>query len=163
MQFSKPLSSFVAPSRGGKPGKPECKGYKMVITKADDTVSKQGNAMLVLSLDITEGPSAGFFSENPLKMFLMHHNDDACGRFKNVLKDIVSDNPGIFPEDVFETDQFDESKLVGLICGCVLTYDDNGYLKPHYLTTVERAYEAPPVARPSRKPPTSYSNNNPFA
>lgn len=132
----------------GQSRKPPCKGYEMVILNAKDTKSKAGNPMLVLTLNIAKGDYKGFFEKNPLKMYLPYHTDSFKGRLTRVLKTIINDNPGVFSANVLDNNEFDESKLQGLLCGGVLKYNDKGYLDIHYITSIEKALQKKVIEKP---------------
>ena len=143
MELGKDFSIAVDNVRGGSKQRPACKGYEMAIVGAREDVSKAGNKMLVLKLDICSGNHTNFFKEKPLIYFLPHHTDGLRERLARTLNAIVKDNPGIFTEDALRQDDFDESKLIGLSCGGVLKYNDRGYLDIHYITTIAEALVAP--------------------
>lgn len=151
------LGDVVAEDGGRGRNKPACRGYKMHILKAVDTQSKAGNKMLVLDLDIAEGPFTNFFQEHPLKTFLVYGLETQVGRFKHTLQDIISDNQNMFAPDALDGNNFDESKLVGLVTGGVLKWDGR-YLALNYITTIEKALAVEAKEQPS---PASVNSTSP--
>jgi hypothetical protein len=96
--------------------KPEAGPYVFKIVNAETATAKEsGNEMIVLSLDIAEGPFAGFYkkiSEQYGKnKYIKHYRVTSnVPYFKGDITSIEKSNPG------FAFD-FDEKKLIGKVVG----------------------------------------------
>ena len=67
-------------------------GYVMVVTKAEHVASAQ---YVRLTLDVAEGPCAGFFRESQWPMQeVLSYKDKALGMLKHRLKVLAEANPG---------------------------------------------------------------------
>jgi len=147
-------SNFAAAEATGGFKNPEAKGYKFVILKIEDAVSKKGNNMLVFYVDITEGEFAGHFEKYPKRQYITYDPSSAegMGRVKATLTDIINDNKARFPIDPLAAgDQFNEQLLVGCTIGGVLKWDDENpkYLNLNYLTSYAKAMEVKPTPQPA--------------
>lgn len=168
--------------------KPPAGAYIMNILSAAETTSGSQRPMVVLMLDIAEGPFAGNFKQ--LFEFLKKKNPDAkwpcvhrrctdgnqTAYFKGDIKSIEESNPGY----VFN---FDEKTLRGKKVGCMLgekqigEHDDGSaktILEPRFLCSVKTAKEGnlkPPAIKPMQQygsqqqvgsPPYADDSNLPF-
>jgi hypothetical protein len=134
-------SNVLAKTSREKPGQGN---YVFVVKKVEDTISKVSNPMIVLHLDIDEGPCKGFFADFPIRYFQPYHTENAKGKLKQVLLDFAKSNSGSFTEAEINKSGFDERRLVGMKIGGFLKPrdDDKGYLMVAYLCPVDEARKA---------------------
>jgi hypothetical protein len=135
--------------QGGQGDKPPAGAYVMKIIGAKEEISKTNRPMLVLALDIAEGPHAGNFLK--LHDFLKGRNAESrwpciyrrctdggqTAFFKGDIKAIEESNQGF----VFN---FDERTLIGKVVGCMLgekETDATGktILEPRFLCSATKA------------------------
>lgn len=111
-------------------------GYKCVIVKATEALSKSGRPMLLICLDITDGQYKGYFSRLfrsrqerdkadgketkwPCIMYQLA-DEEAVGRFKGTIKAIEDSNPGYS----WEGSKWDEKTLKGKAIGVVFREEE---------------------------------------
>ncbi len=102
--------------------------YILGIVNAEEKISKGGNQMLVLSLDIAEGNFKNFYSKfskecgknRILKHYRLLDNENAAEYLKGDIQAIENSNTNF----KFE---FDENKLIGKFVGAMLAEEE--YLK----------------------------------
>lgn len=141
---------------GGGSARPACKGYKMKIMSAEVKTSKSGNIMLVLEMDIADGPSTGYFGKYPLKYFRPFPDAEGVARLKGDVMLIATQNVGLMKENPFVGGSFDEQSLVGKHVGGVLKHDGD-FLKLNFITTIEKALAAPVIPEPAKSTTASTS------
>lgn len=120
----------VRPIHGGFQTLP-AGAYKVQVVKAEGGVSKAGNEMLVLALDIAEGPYKNYFFKvfgNKKRIY-----QDAkwpCYYYQLTSKDEVSMGRYRGLIDVFEGDNkdfhwdFNEEALKGKVAGCIFREEE---------------------------------------
>ena len=140
--------SGVTASTGGS-DRPEAKGYTGVITKIEQSTSKAGNPMVVISVNIAEGPFVGYFKYD-FRQFITIGDEAGLSRLKGEFKKIIEENKVAFPNGIADVDwaNFEETALIGMKIGMVLKWGDRGYLELHYLETIEKALSKKPTAKP---------------
>lgn len=82
----------VEAKEGGAFEPPEPGGYVMTVLDISEAPSKAGNAMVTLSLDISEGENAGCFQKFP-KKFFQQVNGDNLPYFKAMIQHFQASNP----------------------------------------------------------------------
>lgn len=135
---------------------PEAKGYSFTtldveLTESKAKPDKPSQPMIVFHLDINEGEHAGAFKNFPKRVYQTYGNEKSLGRLKGILKAYAEQNPGVFVGNPFANGEFDEQLLINCTIGGVLRYDKNKpqYMNVSYLTTVEKALEAPVQEKPA--------------
>ncbi|MCP4648614.1 MAG: DUF669 domain-containing protein [PVC group bacterium] len=137
------LSDCKSPSKS----QPPVGNYKMVIKTVEKKVSKQGNDMLVLAMDVAEGPYKECFSRYPRPYFMPFHNDSCKARMAEDLQKIIDSNPGELSEEEVFSKNFDPQTLAGKKVGAKLRLKDGrddliivGYLCEIDNSTVKTYY-----------------------
>ena len=115
--------------------KPPPGAYVCRVMRVQSTTSKGGRPMLVLDLDIAEGPFADWYA---------HDNDDRASKnlemrwarlyqltdgtsapiCKHMLKNFERSNPKYLIDDYTVGDEFDETSLKGKLIGVMLAGDE---------------------------------------
>jgi hypothetical protein len=134
---------------------PDCRGYEVVIVRAEALQTKAGDPMIRLDFDIADGEFAGFWSDHPQRWYQSFKPDDEKNFGLKILKKsieaIVAENKGIFPEDdVFATGDFDEQRLVGCVTGVVMKWDGK-YLAVDYICNKDYALSVEAKPKPAEK------------
>lgn len=109
---------------GGVFDPPEHGGYVMTVLEVSEAPSKAGNAMVTLSLDISEGESAGAFQKFP-KRFFQQVNGENLPYFKAMIQHFAASNPQQRMNQVIfrqkdESLGFDGKALIGMKVGANL-------------------------------------------
>ena len=114
--------------------------YRVAITEVEETVSRSGNPMLV----VTVQPNG---SEIHIKHYLVKNEYFNCN-----LTDLL-DSFGL-------GENFDTLTWVGAVGAAKLVEDENGYLKVRYFLSPERAEKLPPWQgkEPERQEVSSLGN-----
>ncbi len=157
---------FETLSEAGDFQKPPPDSYvcKVVLSKA--TLSKSGRPMLVLDLDIAEGPFSGWYTRDNdhradmgydpkwLRMYQLSDGKSA-GLFKRLLKNFERSNAGYDLAEHCNGKIFDEKSLKGLLIGVLCDgeeFEHNGKIllsiKPNKSYSVDQIHKGvPPIAR----------------
>ena len=120
----------VQPIRGGFQTLPPG-AYKVQVVNANGDVSKKGNEMLVLALDIIEGPYKNYFfkafgnkkriyqdAKWPCTYYQLTNKDEATiGRYRGLIA-AFEDSNGDFHWD------FNEEALKGKVAGCIFREEE---------------------------------------
>jgi len=125
------------------------KGYVLMVVRAIDSISKANNQMLVLELDVAEGPCKGYFSNNLLRHYIPYGDEKGMSRLKKTLSVFAEDNPGIITELDMSGISFDQNRLVGLKTGGIIRENEKGYLEISYLTPIRKIASYKPKAKNS--------------
>jgi hypothetical protein len=133
---------------GGGYQQPPCAGYKMKIISAECTTSKKGAPMLVIEMDIADGPHAKNFEKYPLKYYRTFPDAAGIARLKFDVLLIASENAGLMPDNPFQGGSFNEQMLIGKHVGCTLKWDGE-YLRANNIMTVAKALAAPVIPKPA--------------
>lgn len=124
--------------------------YKCGIVAASAAVSKKGQEMLVLALEVVEGDYQGIFSRtckrkrqfNPEAKWPCNYyqvtEGEQVGRYKGLIVAIEQSNPG------YKWD-FDEGTLKGKTCACIFREEEYIGQNDGKVHTTTRAYQIIPV------------------
>lgn len=159
----KPSSYDSAQPKTGTFQKVEAGPYILGICKAVETQSRAGDPMLVLSIDIADGPNKGNYRELSKRLnkdcLLKHYRlltDSAADYLKGDIQAIEKSNPGY-------SFMFDENTLTGKLVGGMLAeeeyYSDGDIktiLKIRYLCPVENVNSGKLQTPPLKKLDTSF-------
>lgn len=152
---------------------PDAGAYVLGIIKAEITTSRSGNEMIVLSLDIAEGPFKGHFrqfSDDVQKDRLLKYYRLTSGEqlpyFKGDMETVEKCNPGY-------KFNFDEATLRGKFVGGMLVKEEyrkqggsvGTVLKISYLCALKKARSGELTPPPAKKlndgePPVVAENNS---
>lgn len=94
--------------------KPVPGGYQLICVNIEESVSKAGNPMVIIWLDIAEGEFKGTYEKFPIKFYQLCTGDHTA-RFNGVMKSFHDSNPGHVP--FVKDNSFDASRLVKLKVG----------------------------------------------
>jgi hypothetical protein len=137
--------------------------YILGICKAEETQSRAGDPMLVLSIDIADGPNKSNYRELSKRLnkdcLLKHYRlltDNAADYLKGDIQAIEKSNPGF-------SFMFDERALPGKFVGGMLAeeeyYSDGDIktiLKIRYLCSVDDVHSGKLITPPLKKLDTSF-------
>lgn len=162
VDFNSPIDQ-QAPQGGGNYGsRPDItKGHVMEIVGHELRTSSNGNPMVVIHVDFTEGPHKGCFNK-PLWVFNVLATDGQKQRFAGWIKSVAQDNPGLVPEAALKQSSFDLSQIHGCKTGVVLELDRSGkYINGKDVCSVAFAQNYVSGPQPQRTSPPSQAQEAP--